>query len=403
MRPLFSIVMPTRNRARTLEHALKTAVNQDFDHYEVVVVDNQSTDNTAALVKGHDSPRVRYVSPPETLCMTRNWDFALAQARGDYTIVLSDDDGLLPNCLSTLARVIRESKAKVVQWHRAQYNWPAYKIGDLPNSVLYTQPRYQAGMVPAKKILNDAIFHIGCNDTPGLVNAAVHADVFAAIRAKTGGRAIVAHAPDNSSGLMIPCVTDEIFVYDKVISIAGLSEFSTGVSLHLNTGREAIGREFMEMTKREGYTTKYVETHGFSTASCVLDGLHDVGRYFPEHIHLDRVDFIKGTAQSVFELSMFSSPEVSQALTRSLITMVRETYGAAAERRFRRLLIKNRLVSIVTTDAMKPVGELLRIVLRKPYRGRDIFNGDDHGFDNIAGACDFLHRHLSGGAAARAA
>ena len=51
MAPMFSIVMPTRSRARTLRWALQTAVNQDFEDYEIVVVDNHSTDDTAEVAR----------------------------------------------------------------------------------------------------------------------------------------------------------------------------------------------------------------------------------------------------------------------------------------------------------------------------------------------------------------
>ncbi|MBV9894113.1 MAG: glycosyltransferase, partial [Chloroflexi bacterium] len=48
--PLFSIVIPTRNRALLLEHALHSALGQQFDDYEIVVVANNCADQTRDVV-----------------------------------------------------------------------------------------------------------------------------------------------------------------------------------------------------------------------------------------------------------------------------------------------------------------------------------------------------------------
>ncbi len=137
MAPMFSIVMPTRSRARTLRWALQTAVNQDFEDYEIVVVDNHSTDDTAEVARTVGGQRTRCVQPPEPLHMCKNWDFALGQARGEYTIILSDDDGLLPNALSEAASLSDKMGVKVIQWHRVQYNWPEYLVGGEKNCLIY--------------------------------------------------------------------------------------------------------------------------------------------------------------------------------------------------------------------------------------------------------------------------
>ena len=73
--PFFSIVMPTRNRASLLKSSLKTAVDQSFDDYEVVVCDNNSKDDTREVVEAFmsESSRIRYVNPERDLSMCENW------------------------------------------------------------------------------------------------------------------------------------------------------------------------------------------------------------------------------------------------------------------------------------------------------------------------------------------
>src|SRR5439155_1533464 len=77
--PRFSIVMPTRNRAQLLQFALQSALDQPTADLEVVVSDNDSRDDTPAVARRFNDPRVRYVRTPETLAMPDSWEFAHGQ------------------------------------------------------------------------------------------------------------------------------------------------------------------------------------------------------------------------------------------------------------------------------------------------------------------------------------
>lgn len=102
----FSIVLPTRNRADKLVHAIRSATRQTFADYELVVSNNASTDHTARVIERNATDKVRVVAPPKALPMCRHWEFALEQARGDRVLILCDDDALLPNALERLDRLI---------------------------------------------------------------------------------------------------------------------------------------------------------------------------------------------------------------------------------------------------------------------------------------------------------
>src|SRR5262245_43353046 len=77
-RPRFSVVIPTRERAETLRHSLRTCAEQDFDDYEVVVCDNSSSPATRQVVQECGCAKVRYVRSDRPLAMSDNWDLALS-------------------------------------------------------------------------------------------------------------------------------------------------------------------------------------------------------------------------------------------------------------------------------------------------------------------------------------
>src|SRR5579862_4238996 len=130
MMPLFSILVPTRNRAETLMHTLKTCIAQVFNDYEIVVSDNASDDMRSLRL---ENPTVRevavnlkYVRSDVPLSMSANWNLAAENATGEYVIVLGDDDGLMPYALAELARLIRETGVHAVKWLPASYTWPSF-------------------------------------------------------------------------------------------------------------------------------------------------------------------------------------------------------------------------------------------------------------------------------------
>jgi glycosyltransferase involved in cell wall biosynthesis len=91
--PLVTIGIPTYNRADSyLRQALDSAIGQTYPNIEIVVSDNCSTDNTEALVKDLIAPNLRYYRHDDNIGANNNFNFCLDQARGDYFLLLHDDD-----------------------------------------------------------------------------------------------------------------------------------------------------------------------------------------------------------------------------------------------------------------------------------------------------------------------
>ncbi len=98
MDPLVSVLVPTFNRRNLLERALGSILMQSYRQLEVVVSDNHSTDDTAAMVAdfARRDSRVRYqTSPVGNTSAMLNIRSALDAASGKYAVVLADDDFFL--------------------------------------------------------------------------------------------------------------------------------------------------------------------------------------------------------------------------------------------------------------------------------------------------------------------
>jgi glycosyl transferase family 2 len=91
--PLVTIAVPTYNRARSyLPIALASALAQSYPRLEILVSDNASTDDTAALLQRFSDPRLRYVRQPVNIGANANYNYCLHDAHGDYFLLLHDDD-----------------------------------------------------------------------------------------------------------------------------------------------------------------------------------------------------------------------------------------------------------------------------------------------------------------------
>lgn len=131
---LVSIGIPTYNRAATyLPQALASALTQTYPHVEIIVSDNASSDGTPAFVAGIDDPRVRYIRHPVGIGANGNANFCLDQARGEYFLLLHDDDLLDPDfveaCLEAAraapgAGVIRTGTRVISQAGATQAEYP---------------------------------------------------------------------------------------------------------------------------------------------------------------------------------------------------------------------------------------------------------------------------------------
>lgn len=97
--PSVSVVIPTYNRAALLQRAIRSVLNQTFGDFEVVVVDDASTDETGETIAAFADTRIRYFRQPRNLGVAEARNRGLCEARGDFIALLDSDDEWLPTKL----------------------------------------------------------------------------------------------------------------------------------------------------------------------------------------------------------------------------------------------------------------------------------------------------------------
>lgn len=107
---MVSIIIPTMNRAELLaQRALRSAINQNFKDYEIIVIDDAGTDDTKNMMKSymarHNNIRYHKLAKNGGLSHARN--FGIQCARGEYVVCLDDDNELAPDFLKETTSMLQ--------------------------------------------------------------------------------------------------------------------------------------------------------------------------------------------------------------------------------------------------------------------------------------------------------
>lgn len=113
---LVSVAVSTRNRCDYLEDCIDSVLAQTFQDFELIIVDDGSSDDTREVVESYDDPRIRYAyQPPSGISAGRNR--AADMSQGFFTAVHDDDDIMLPDRLEvSLKNIFDEYGASYGSW-----------------------------------------------------------------------------------------------------------------------------------------------------------------------------------------------------------------------------------------------------------------------------------------------
>lgn len=107
MSPYFSIIIPTYNRAGMLPVAIESVINQTFKDWELLIIDDGSTDNTAEVVRSYTDERIKYFfQENQERCAARN--NGIERSKGKYICFLDSDDYFLEDRFEKLNIKIKE-------------------------------------------------------------------------------------------------------------------------------------------------------------------------------------------------------------------------------------------------------------------------------------------------------
>jgi glycosyltransferase involved in cell wall biosynthesis len=112
-RPLVSVIMPTRNRADLLVRSIDSVLAQTCRDFELIVVDDASTDHTPARLAAIDDPRLRVLRRERNQGAAAARNAAIAVARGEFLAFQDDDDYWLAQKLERQLQALQAAPPEV--------------------------------------------------------------------------------------------------------------------------------------------------------------------------------------------------------------------------------------------------------------------------------------------------
>jgi glycosyltransferase involved in cell wall biosynthesis len=119
--PTVSVVIPTHNRATLIGEAIATVLNQTFRDFELLVVDDASSDNTQEVVRSFADPRVRYIRQGSNGGDHAARNAGIRASSGEFIAFLDDDDEWLPPKLELQTEYLRARGPEVGGVHTASF------------------------------------------------------------------------------------------------------------------------------------------------------------------------------------------------------------------------------------------------------------------------------------------
>ncbi len=163
---LFSIIIPTYNRAYLIEKTIQSFITQTYTNFELLVIDDGSTDNTEQIIKNIDDKRIIYYKKQkEGVSAARNYGATIS--KGDYINFFDSDDIAYPNHLTEAFNFFTKNKnSSIVMFDLDWSNTEMKKTNQFflryknPNKTILTNNFAQVNAVFIKKsILNDVLFN----------------------------------------------------------------------------------------------------------------------------------------------------------------------------------------------------------------------------------------------------
>jgi glycosyltransferase involved in cell wall biosynthesis len=112
--PTVSVVVPTYNRADLLQRAIDSILKQTYSDFELIIVDDASTDNTQAVVDEYNDPRIKYVKKEQNEGGSAARNTGIQYSRGDFVAFCDSDDEWMETKLEKQTEVIETQECTVV-------------------------------------------------------------------------------------------------------------------------------------------------------------------------------------------------------------------------------------------------------------------------------------------------
>lgn len=236
-KPLFTVIIPTKDRAVYLKDTIRTCINQNYTNLEIIISDDASSDNTKEIVEFYSKTdsRVKYIRRDIPLGMRLNFEKTLELVKPGFVLALGGDDGLMPYAIDDMYYLLEKTKQKLLTWSPPTYVYPdsSNTMGQLMMSLKKFDSKVDFEIIKTSEFLkrqaNNLAYASDIECPMFYVKGVVSTDLIKNIISKTPGNVFYScPTPDGYSGIVLAGEVDAFAFSKKPLSIFGLSKNSQG-------------------------------------------------------------------------------------------------------------------------------------------------------------------------------
>ena len=153
--PIFSVVMPVYNQAKYISQAIQSVLDQTIDSWELLIVDNHSTDATVDLINAYKDPRIKlsFIDNYGVIAKSRNQ--AIRYSSGEYIAFLDSDDAWNPSKLEEVSHILKRQSGLIYHWVNL-ISESGSKIGRTKSRRI-VQPMFEDLLMHGNPIVNSSV------------------------------------------------------------------------------------------------------------------------------------------------------------------------------------------------------------------------------------------------------
>lgn len=231
--PLFSVIIPQKDRAEYIIYTLKTCIIQDYPNFQVIVSDDCSEDNSVEVIKEFASKdsRIKLFAHKHHLGMRDNFEFALNQVNSGYVIALGGDDGLTPGCIWRMYDIIKNTGKQLLTWTPATFVYN--NMNDSHNIFYLQRPKFDGvKILKSNSYLNkiSQTLNYMTQDCPMIyIKGVASIELINRVKSRTKDHSFYyCPTPDGFSGVVLAGEVDEYAFTYEPLSIGGQTWKSQG-------------------------------------------------------------------------------------------------------------------------------------------------------------------------------
>jgi glycosyltransferase involved in cell wall biosynthesis len=314
----YTVIIPTRDRAETLEATIRTCLRQTYPNFEVIVSDNCSNDNTVEVVSRFKDSRLKYINPGRRLSMSGNFEYSLSHVADGFVMFIGSDDGIMPDAINYVNSIVERYKVDAVSCAQATYIWPNFFDEKISGKLTFggfrknIEIRQSAEWI--KKTLSFESMY--CFDLPNLYCGFVRKRIIDL--AYKDGHYFRSITPDAYGAFATAIFLDSYAFSYKPFSIAGASTKSNGASALHSDGDKREANKFNQENDIKFYDG-FVYCPSFEVICS--EAFMQLAKAFPKQCKNYRVDYKKMLENSLTNSNKNTKLAVSEAVSAMMKTL----------------------------------------------------------------------------------